>query len=290
MISADANDPKGIVWIASYPKSGNTWVRAFLYQLVRILRGGPLEDHDIDKIGRTAPSIVNRVDLYERFLGKPLATANMRDVVLVRPKVQEAIMREANGVIAVKTHSFLGRVFDTPLINLGVSAGAIYVVRNPLDVAVSLSSHLAVPIEAAIRSMSVTLNASRNSGDAAPEIWGSWSENVRSWTTEPPPAIKVLRYEDMLADPLTCFTAIAEHMRFGATAEQIGEATRLASFERLSAEEAAGGFVEKPVTAERFFRAGRSGEWRERLTALQVEHVVASHGEEMGRFGYLPAS
>ena len=41
MIAADANDPRGIVWIASYPKSGNTWLRLFLHHLLRIKRGRP---------------------------------------------------------------------------------------------------------------------------------------------------------------------------------------------------------------------------------------------------------
>jgi len=41
MINADPRNPKGIVWIASYPKSGNTWMRMFIYQLMRIMGGEP---------------------------------------------------------------------------------------------------------------------------------------------------------------------------------------------------------------------------------------------------------
>jgi hypothetical protein len=289
MIAADANDPKGIVWIASYPKSGSTWVRVFLYHLVRMLRGRPLEDRDLDRLGATSPSAAGRVDLYETLLGKPLASADMRDIVRVRAGVQEAIMREANGIVAVKTHSFLGRVFETPLINLGVSAGAVDVVRNPLDVAVSLAPHLQGTIDGAIHSMGVTLNASRNTGGAAPEIWGSWSENVGSWTTDPPPVIKVVRYEDLLLDPVGSFTAIAEHMRLGGKPVEIGEAVRLASFDRLAAEEEeTGGFSERPEGVERFFRVGRAGQWRDALSDGQVDRIVAAHGEQMRRFGYLP--
>jgi hypothetical protein len=110
--------------------------------------------------------------------------------------------------------------------------GAIYVVRNPLDVAVSLAPYLGLPLDLTIRTMAATLTAPPPSDLLAPEIWGSWTENVRSWTTEPPPVIKVMRYEDMLADPVAACTAIAEHMRIGASPAEIAEAVAASSFER----------------------------------------------------------
>ena len=72
----------------------------------------------------TSPSITGRAELYAQFIGKPLISADMPDVVRARPKVQEAMAREADTLLLVKTHSILGRVFDVPLINLGVSVGA----------------------------------------------------------------------------------------------------------------------------------------------------------------------
>lgn len=289
MIAADANAPKGIVWIASYPKSGNTWLRIFLHHLIRIKRGLPAGEREIDEIGNTAPSIAGRVELFAEVIGKPLAQVSMYDIVLARPKVAEAMALQANGVLPVKTHSLLGRVFDTPLINLGVSVGAVYVVRNPLDVVLSMADYLVKPIDGAITSMGAHLNASPTTDRLTAEIWGTWSENVRSWTTNPPPVIKVVRYEDLLQDPIGNFTAIAEHMRIGAGPAEIEEAVRLASFDVLARTEEAGGFAERPAWIDRFFRVGRAGQWREKLTAEQVDRIVADHGEQMARFGYLPA-
>ena len=289
MIAADANDPRGIVWIASYPKSGNTWVRLFLHHLLRIKRGRPDGDREIDRLGETVPSLAGQVGLFEQFIGKPVIQTDMKEIVTARPKVQEAMVREAGpGVLPLKTHSFLGRVFDTPLINLGISVGAIYLVRNPLDVAVSLAPYLRLPLDLTIRTMAATLTAPPPTDRLTPEIWGSWSENVRSWTTEPPPVIKVLRYEDMLADPVAVGTAIAEHMRIGASPAEIGEAVAASSFERAAREERAGGFAELPVGTERFFRVGQAGQWRGALTPAQVDMVVEAHAEQMERFGYLP--
>ena len=290
MIAADPADPKGIVWIASYPKSGNTWVRVFLHHLIRQAAGRPIEDHDIDELSRTSRSEAGRTDLFERFLGKPVAEANPLEVAAARPKVQQAMMEEGSGLVFAKTHSFLGRVFGHPMINRSASAGGVYVVRNPLDVAISLASFMDVSIDRSIRSMASPLNASIGTEKSAPEIWGSWSENVASWTTDPPPVIHVVRYEDLLANPRERFVEIVEHMRLDATPEQIDEAVALSSFDRLRAEEETGGFAERPEVAGRFFRVGRAGQWREQLSAEQVEQIVADHGEQMRRFGYLPVN
>lgn len=290
MIAADPNDPKGIVWIASYPKSGNTWVRVFLHHLIRQAAGRPVEEHDIDELSRTSRSAAGRVDLFEQVLGKPVTMADPIEIAAARPKVQQAIMEERDGLVFAKTHSFLGRLFNYPLINRAASAGAVYVVRNPLDVAVSLAFHLDVTYDSAIRSMAAPLNASIGTAIAVPEIWGTWSENVASWTEDPPPVIHVVRYEDLIADPRGAFTGIVEHMRLETTPEQIDEAIALAAFDRLKAEEEARGFAEKPETARRFFRRGTAGQWREELDAGQVERIVADHGEQMRRFGYLPVN
>jgi hypothetical protein len=287
MIAADANDPKGIVWIASYPRSGNTWIRIFLHHLIRIKRGLPAGENEIDGIGRSSPSLAGRAELFAGFMGKPVQAASMHDVVLARPKVAEAMAREANGVLMVKTHSLLGRIFDTPLINLGVSVGAIYVVRSPLDIAISLAESLSRPVDTTITSMAAHLNSSTTTDVSTPEIWGSWSENVRSWTTDVPQVIKVVRYEDLLADPMAQFTGLADHMRIGATPAEIGEAVRLSSFAELR-KRAEGSVAGNPESIDGFFRAGTAGQWQDRLTTRQVERIVADHREQMARFGYLP--
>lgn len=289
MITVDPNDPRGIVWIASYPKSGNTWIRVFLHHLLRQADGRPLEDRDIDELGRTSSSAAGRVDLYERHLGKIVTVADQRELAPVRPRVQAAMVEEAGRVIFVKTNSFLGRVFDQPLINRNVSAGGIYIVRNPLDVAISFAAHQNIPVDRAIKSLGATLNASHSTQYRASEIWGSWSENVGSWTTDSPPVILVMRYEDLLAGPRDRFGEIVSHLRLDVTDAQIDEAVALSSFDRLKAQEIAGGFAERAEGNKSFFREGRANQWREVLSPEQVERIVNDHGEQMSRFGYLPS-
>jgi hypothetical protein len=97
-----------------------------------------------------------------------------------------------------------------------------------------------------------------------------------------------MSYEDMLADPQSSFTALARHLQLDATPAQLELAVNRSSFDNLQHEETRAGFTEKPQQAERFFREGRSGQWREVLTPQQVERVVAAHREQMARFGYWP--
>ncbi len=49
-----ATEPGGIVWLASYPKSGNTWLRIFLYHITRMMMGVPLDDNDLNKLDRSS--------------------------------------------------------------------------------------------------------------------------------------------------------------------------------------------------------------------------------------------
>ena len=176
-----------------------------------------------------------------------------------------------------------------PTRGVAVSAGTIYIVRDPRDVAISLAAHNGSTIDNAITDMATQGYGTQNSQDAAFEVWGSWSENTLSWTDKPHDAVLVVRYEDMHADPTATFTAVAKHLRQKPTSEQIGEAIALSSFDELrDAEIAAGDFRERSERADRFFREGRAGEWHEKLTPEQARRIEDKHREQMTKFGYLP--
>ena len=119
-------------------------------------------------------------------------------------------------------------------------------------------------------------------------VTGSWTENVGSWTARPHPAILVVRYEDLVADPMQHFGKVARHLTMQPTEEQLARAVELTGFERLRAKESVAGFVERPDTTNEFFRVGKSGQWRSKLTPEQVERVVTAHRPLMKRFDYLP--
>jgi hypothetical protein len=186
----------------------------------------------------------------------------------------------------VKTHNLLGSIKEMPTINASVSVGAVYVVRDPRDVALSLARFLEASIDDAIKVLNTQAYVTNNSARGAGEVWGSWSEHARSWTDARDDSVMVVRYEDMLARPTETFDGIARHLRLPASPVQVNEAVALASFDNLRETEARVGFVERTTKSTPFFASGKAGVWRERLSALQIGAILDAHGAAMTRFGY----
>jgi len=279
-------DNKGIVWLASYPKSGNTWLRVFLYHLVRIQNGAPREEGEINKLDRASAYEGRMFSLFAEFLDKRVEEASIEEVAAVRPHVQAAIVKRLPHVALIKTHNCLASIAGFPLVNLAVTVGAIYMVRDPRDVALSLAHHLGVSVDETIDIMASPGFSTGNDSEGVFEVWGSWSEHVSSWTGEPSDPLLVLRYEDLAADPIGKFREVTTHLRQDPPIAAIAESAELSTFDKLAEAEKVTPFKETSERADRFFREGRAGAWRERLTAEQARRVADTHAEQMTRFGY----
>jgi hypothetical protein len=279
-------DNKGIVWLASYPKSGNTWLRVFLYHLVRLQNGAPREEDELNQLDRASGYEGRMFGLFAEFLDKPISEASVEETASVRPYVHAAIAKRMPNIALLKTHTALADIAGAPQINLAVTVGAVYMVRDPRDIALSLAHHLGIGIDETIEVMASTGFSTANSSDGIFEAWGSWSEHVASWTGTPSDPLLVVRYEDLSADPAGTFTKITRHLRQEASPAAIAEATELATFDKLASAEKIHPFKETSERADRFFREGRAGAWRDKLTAAQAERIVAAHGPQMERMGY----
>ena len=121
-----------------------------------------------------------------------------------------------------------------------------------------------------------------------PQVISSWSVNVQSWTREPRPEVLVLRYEDMLDNPIKVFRKLVSFLRQPKDPQRLKKAIRFSSFDQLKQQEKRSGFIEKHENANLFFRQGRKNQWRDKLTHEQVRKVIDNHGEQMARFKYLP--
>ena len=283
---------KGIIWLASYPRSGNTWTRAFLHSLAAVMRDPGVDEIDINRI-EEGSVVENAAALFPRFLNKPVALASQAEIAAARPWVQAALVESAGRSIYVKTHNARALDHGSPLVNMGVSLGAVYLVRNPLDVVISYAHLNGTDIDTMIGLMAMPgFGIGRTTANGIEKVHvaiGSWSENVASWTQPPHPAVLVLRYEDLLDNPEAGFLKVVRHLQIRATRAQLRRAIDLTLFDRLRRLEERDGFAERPQrSSEAFFREGRAGQWRERLNAAQVARIVADHGPLMKRFGYLP--
>ena len=277
----------GIVWIASYPKSGNTWIRAFLHNLTRILHGESGEQ-DINEMARFSTWELDKAR-YAHFLGfEPDNTIHRAEIAATRHAVHQEIADSAEGLIFIKTHNCLVIDRGHPTINFAVTSGAVYVVRNPLDVAISYAHHAGTTVDKAIEHMTLTNVETAGKEGAIYEVLGSWRQHVFSWTRNPSPAIHIMRYEDMLDDPMRAFGALARHLLLKPSDRQLADAIELSSFSRLKTQEREKGFRERPPNADDdFFREGRAGQWKDVLTPAQIARLVRDHADQMRRFGYL---
>jgi len=271
-----------IIWLASYPKSGNTWMRVFLHNLLLNAK----EPVDINSLHFFTLGEGN-ARFYKPFDPRPLSELSETEVMALRPQVHELLTRASPDSVFVKTHHFLGEIEGMPLITMSHTAGAIYMVRNPLDVVLSYANHFGMPIDQAIEEMANDGTGSKPSDRNARQYYGSWSLNVSSWTQNAVPTLHVVRYEDMQERPVETFVGVARFLGLDPPRERLDRAIAHSSFGALKAQEEKHGFVER-TEHTRFFREGRTGTWRTVLSEEQVARLVADHREQMERFGYVP--
>ena len=274
-----------LIWLASYPKSGNTWMRAFLHNLFR----NPPKPAGINELDQFCLS-ESKPHWYLPYSGgRPTETLSLAEIMEIRPRAHQDMTRAFPDSVFVETHNFLGESHGYPLVNQAVTAGAIYIVRNPLDVAVSAADHFGLTIDQTIDFMGDDSAATANDASNVPEVLASWSLHVRSWTGRPHPALLVLRYEDMLARPAESFGRVISFLRLPSDRARLDKALRFSSFKELSRQEKKGGFRERSQNSRNFFRVGKPDQWREALTPEQIRRIVGLHREQMERFGYVPA-
>jgi aryl sulfotransferase len=270
--------------IASYPKSGNTWMRIFFEKLQR---GSDFSINDLDG---NFHGILLRV-LFDRLAPVNAADLLPREVEFFLPGVFRHLAAEIEGQEFVKVHE-TARLTELGewLIPPECVQSAIYLARHPYDVAVSTAHHFNIGVDEAVAYMADERTkpyARTRLPEPLPQYFGSWSGNVESWLDDAPYRVTFARYEDLLADPVAHFQRLARAVGFNAETEAISKIVEASRFERLQQEEKELGFVERPKTSDVFFRAGRSMSWVGILDTALRERLCRDHGRVMERLGYM---
>ena len=271
-----------LLWLASYPKSGNTWLRAMLTSYLQ--DGTPVSINELIGVAVTSR------ELFDRFLGLPSSDMTVREILRYRSLFHELLAAELPRPTFAKVHDACIRTARGALFSRAATAGAIYLVRNPLDIAPSYAHHLQWSIGDTVARM----NQRGAAQDAAqsrispylPQPLLTWSHHVSSWL-EADFRVHVVRYEDMLLDPLAALASVVRFARLGLDVARLERAVAQARFDRLRAQEESTGFRERNPRSPSFFRAGIAGGWRDVLTHEQVQALVDAHAPLMERFGYL---
>ena len=274
----------GIIWLASYPKSGNTWLRIFFTNL----RRDGEEPVGINELDDNL-SACDRAP-FDELTGIEASDLTPEEIDRLRPDVYEKMTAEGQEVLFLKVHDAYTYGTDGRAMLGAAGSRAIYLIRNPLDVAVSFARHANCDLDTIITRMAdEELALSSASGRLTHQLRQrlfSWSAHVRSWVEAPIP-VKVLRYEDMKQQTLETFTEAARFAGLPDDPARVRKAMAFSDFKDLQRQEQERGFREKPIMAEKFFREGGWGVWRREMSPEQAARVIRKHREEMRQFGYL---
>ena len=273
------------VWLASYPKSGNTWLRLLLDSMHS---GGAAVN--LESTALNAPQASDR-NLFDEALGLKSSDLTPVEVEVLRPRAFFLEAANAQKPLFRKVHDAWRYTKEgEELFPSTLTHTAIYMVRDPRDVAISLAHHMSVNIDDAIEMMSDTTftlaPVAQGLSILLPQVLLSWDKHVESWLDRSGLSPLLLRYEDMLEDPVACCRAICSRLGWTLKEGVIDAAIEQTSFRRLADQEKRTGFSERGAPDRPFFRAGRAGGWLNILTTDQIRRIEKSQGLMMKRLGY----
>ena len=288
-------------YLASYPKSGNTWCRLFISELRRLARLDPATPTATATAARDARhawplatgSIVSSRHWLDDQLGIDTSDLQWSELDRLRGRAghQRALYTESPRYHKVHDAFTSPDSAGQPVVPVEGCQGAVLLLRHPADVAVSLSAFFSWEVERCVAFLlddQAALSRSRHrGGEQVRQFLGTWAGHGASWLDQRRIPLLVLRYEDLLDDPEAHFCRLAQFLRLPEDPALIAAAVARTRFESLRAkEEEEGGFPERPPGCGRFFRSGRCGEGRERLTGDQLRRLDDTFAEMLHRFGY----
>ena len=289
-------------YLASYPKSGNTWCRVFITELRRLAGLDSTEataaaereeqelrlNHDL-----ATGSIVSSRHWLDDQLGIESSDLSWAELDKVRGRAgnQQALYAESLRYHKVHDAFISPDSAGCPVVPVNGCRGAVVVIRHPADVAVSLSHFFSWPLERCVDFLldeqAGLCSSSKHGGPQVRQFTGTWANHVHSWVDQKQIPVLLLRYEDLLNEAQAQFSRLACFLDLPAEPELIAEAVVKSNFETLRAkEEREGGFHERPNGCERFFRTGRSGEGRLTLTSDQFARLTGAFAVSLEHFGY----
>ena len=259
-----------IFWIASYPKSGNTWMRTLLSSYY-YSKDGIFTQNLIKNIGQFPEK--------KHFQGFDYIPQLVIDTTRFWIKSQERINKD-NKLRFFKTHNVFGKINDRSFTNKQNSIGCIYIVRDPRNVITSLRNHYELDYPQALTWMQNTqkyiydYEKSQEYSDF--QFISSWENNYKSWKSQKEFPIKIVKYEDLLDKTYAVFTEVIEFINKTTNNVQKIDKIKLknsinsTSFQKLKKNEKMYGFSESISSRKEkkqipFFFLGPENDWKKIL-------------------------
>ena len=273
-----------IIWLASYPKSGNTWLRAFLFNLLRN-PPQPASINELDSfcIGESAGA------WYAHRAGHPIGGYGNGCRHGAAPAGASGFYPGLSRIRYLsKPIIFWANVVMYALHTMDVTAGAIYVVRNPLDVVISMTDHFGV----AWMRPSIVLGDPRRRPKPRMPMPRNFIPTGQPMSKAGPvsltPACTLCGMRICWTVPTAVSGNLPTFLGLTPPNDRLRKAIKFSSFETLKAQEQKHSFKERSEFSQAFFRSGRKQQWRSLLSPAQIDRIVAAHNEQMARFDYLP--
>jgi len=271
-----------IIWLASYPKSGNTFVRALLSSYLNT------ENENIFSKMKGIRSFPKKSS-FHGIVDDDLVKKDHMELFKYFLSAQKKI-NENNKLNFVKTHNYFGSTNGYEFTNKENTAGAIHIVRDPRSVAVSYAHHSDIPFEKSVDLLLMDNRIGINNG-GYPEARMSWKIHFQSWLNCPFPKL-LIKYEDLNKDTYNNFKKILVFInqflrnKFEIDDDKIRKTVENCSFDNLSKLEREIGFEEKEKNV-RFFRKGRNNEWKDVLPDEQIKRIERSYLNELKKLSYI---
>lgn len=283
----------GYWYLASYPKSGNTWCRAFIAQLYRLANSTDSERTLNLNVDLNTGIIVASRHWIDDQLGVNSCDLSPRETDQLRRNVGKNLLLYADSDRFHKVHdSFVSPdSHGRPIVCTEGCNGVVYIVRNPEDVVVSLSHFYSWSIDECVQSLldpkAALLSDVNHGSNQVRQHLGRWDQHVLSWIHQDAVPVLLIRYEDMINKSLETFTSIASFLHLEDNPDIVRMAIDSTKIDRLQAlEQGLTRFREKPESCQSFFRSGKIGEGAERLDCSQRYQLYATFADTMELLGY----
>ena len=276
-----------ILWLASYPKSGNTLLRSILATYF-FSEDGIFNFNHLYKIGQF-PSLIH----FER-LG--IDTTDSDQIYSNIIKAQEFINSSSKQLKFFKTHSALAKINNNNFTDLKNTLGAIYVIRDPRNVVTSFAHHYQIDSDEATKCL---LNEKfwNYKNEKVPKTFlSSWKQNYNSWKQLNDKTL-FIKYEDLIKNKKTVLIRVFKFfVSLGAKLEldmvKLNKVIKSTEFEKMKDMEAKETFRESIVDKETgkkipFFNLGPKNDWKKILSDENREKIEKAFKEEMLELGYL---
>lgn len=279
-----------IIWISSYPKSGNTWVRALL------------SSYFYSKDGNFHFDLLEHIKEFPKhsdYLNEISVSRNLAEIAKEWIPAQRKLnLKHNNSPFFLKTHSAICNVEGSDFTDKENTLGAIYVVRDPRNVILSLSNHFDYSIEKSLEMIcnkkQIITNPTKENRYFGFTVVSDWQNHYRTWKNFKLVEVKIVKYEDLILSPKNTFISILnfinKFMQVDIDEDRIKNVLMSTEFSKLQQSENKYGFKESSNMSgfnKKFFNLGPKNDWKNLLKKEIKEKIENHFKEEMKELGYL---